>query len=838
MKSKICTILFFLHVMLALQAHAQKRIMALGNSITQANNMNKSYRYPLWKKLVDAKVSFDFVGSMRNHHLGNPAWPTHNGLSFDQDHEGHWGWRADEIVNGRSGLGKLSDWLMGYTPDIVLLHLGTNDLYYGQGVTSTLADIRQVVGVIRAKNPRVVVLLATLIPTASLNQGKAAIEAYNLQVPALAQELHRLESPVILVDQFSGYHPSLDNYDGMHPNANGEEKMATKWFQALQPYLGSTSCPQAPSVVSKNLCGSGSVTLSASGASSTGSYRWYTSSSGSTPIPNITSATFTTPVLTATTTYYVSVVNNGCESTRVPVKATINPKPAVVVTASSPSITAGGSTTLTASGASAYSWSPATGLSSTTGATVTAKPTGTTTFTVTGTGANGCTSVSTVTVTVNNTSLQTQTITFPAIPNKVHGDAPFTLNATTTSGLHVNYRIVSGPATVSGKTLTITGIGSVVVRAFHPGNDQYLAATPVSQSFSVMASSKQSQTITFAPITTKTYGDAPFPVSAAATSGLPVSFSILSGPATVAGNIITLTGVGIVTVKASQAGNNYFHSATAQSSFNVHSAGTAHWGCSLALTSKITQAESWFGMWWTTKGAGTIDLSVTGGTAPFTYKWSNGFTGQDLNSVAPGQYSVSVKDAKGCTAKTTVYVGRKNEPLRLMASQISTSTTTSRDGSVDLSVIGGVGPFTYRWSNGATTEDLAGLVAGQYTVTVTDAFGKKASISVIISGPAVTLATAKNPVQIEEQVINNSGLAVFPNPAKDKTTATFSLKNAGSYKLDLFDLRGAKIKTIAAGQTLGSKTLEVDISGYADGVYLIRLTTDHGQSTKRLIIRR
>ncbi|GEO04909.1 hypothetical protein AAE02nite_25730 [Adhaeribacter aerolatus] len=812
--------------------------MTLGNSITQSNSSYKSYRYPLWKKLVDARMSFDLVGSMRGHHLGNPAWPTHNGLSFDQDHEGHWGWRADEIVNGRSGLGKLSDWLQGYTPDIVLLHLGTNDLYQGQGVSSTLADIRQVVGIIRAKNPKVVVLLAKLIPVASLHQGKAAIEAYNLQVPGLAQELHRLESPVILVDQFSGYNASLDNYDGMHPNAHGEEKMATKWFQALQPFFNSSSCPQAPLVTSKSHCGPGSVTLSASGASSTGSYRWYTSSSGGTPISNLTSATYTTPVLTATTTYYVSVVNNGCESPRVPVVATIHPKPAVVVTASAQTITAGGSTTLTASGANTYSWSPATGLSSVNGTSVTAKPSSTTTYTVTGAGANGCTSIATITITVNNTGLQSQTITFPSIQNKIYGDAPFNLNATSSSGLHVSYNIVSGPATVSGKTLTITGPGTVSVRAYHPGNDQYSAATPVVQSFSITTSAKHNQTITFAPIHSKTYGEAPFTISATTTSGLPVSFSILSGPATVYGNTITLTGVGVVTVKAFQAGNNYFNSASAQSSFNVQSAGTTYSGCSLALTSSVTQAESWYGMWGAATGAGAIDLSVTHGTAPFTYKWSNGSTSQDLVAVAPGQFAVTVTDAKGCTAKTTVYVGRKNDPLRLSASHLNASSTSSRDASINISVLGGIGPYNYRWNNGATTEDLTGIAAGQYTITVTDAFGQKASMAVNILAPGIALATTKKPVQLEEQVIKDTGLTVYPNPAKGKVTATFSLKAAGTYSLELYDVRGMKVKTISSGQSSGSKSLEVDLSGYTTGVYFFKLTTDIGVSSSRVLIER
>ena len=239
MKSKVGAILFLLHVLLGVQAKAQHRIMALGNSITQSNSSYKSYRYPLWQKLVNAKVSFDFVGSMRNNSSGNPIWPDYQGQTFDQDHEGHWGWRADEILNGKSGSAKLSDWLQGYMPDIVLLHLGTNDLIQGQGVNSTLEDLRQVVGVIRAKNPKVIVLLAKLIPSNTNTTWKAAIEAFNVLVPALAVELHRIESPVLLVDQFSGYNSYLDNHDGLHPNALGEEKMATKWFEALWPVIGS-----------------------------------------------------------------------------------------------------------------------------------------------------------------------------------------------------------------------------------------------------------------------------------------------------------------------------------------------------------------------------------------------------------------------------------------------------------------------------------------------------------------------------------------------------------------------------------------------------------------------
>ncbi|WP_121357816.1 carbohydrate-binding protein, partial [Flavisolibacter nicotianae] len=81
-----------------------------------------------------------------------------------------------------------------------------------------------------------------------------------------------------------------------------------------------------------------------------------------------------------------------------------------------------------------------------------------------------------------------QTITFPAISNKLTTDLPFTLSATASSGLPVSYRVVSGPATVSGNTVTLAGTaGTVIIEASQAGNTTYNAATAVTQSFTVSA---------------------------------------------------------------------------------------------------------------------------------------------------------------------------------------------------------------------------------------------------------------------------------------------------------------------------------------------------------------
>jgi gliding motility-associated-like protein len=135
----------------------------------------------------------------------------------------------------------------------------------------------------------------------------------------------------------------------------------------------------------------------------------------------------------------------------------------------------------------------------------------------------------------------------------------------------------------------------------------------------------------------------------------------------------------------------------------------------------------------------SIDFSISGGTPPYNYLWSNGATTEDLSNVAGGTYTVNASDANGCSVSRTFSV---YEPTPLALS-ISSSTnvlcTGSSTGAIDLSVSGGTTAYTYLWSNGATTQDLSNLAAGTYTVTVTDANGCTASISATITQPVLSI---------------------------------------------------------------------------------------------------
>jgi hypothetical protein len=160
---------------------------------------------------------------------------------------------------------------------------------------------------------------------------------------------------------------------------------------------------------------------------------------------------------------------------------------------------------------------------------------------------------------------KSQSITFGPLANKTYGDADFSVGATASSGLPVAFA-ASGSCTVSGTTVHLTGAGSCTITASQPGNASYSAAPSVSRTFSI---AKANQTISFAPLGNKTYGDADFAVTASASSALPVSFGV-SGSCSVATARVHLTGPGSCTVSASQAGDaNYNAAPTVSQTFSI-----------------------------------------------------------------------------------------------------------------------------------------------------------------------------------------------------------------------------------------------------------------------------
>ncbi|MCF8294479.1 MAG: T9SS type A sorting domain-containing protein, partial [Bacteroidales bacterium] len=131
---------------------------------------------------------------------------------------------------------------------------------------------------------------------------------------------------------------------------------------------------------------------------------------------------------------------------------------------------------------------------------------------------------------------------------------------------------------------------------------------------------------------------------------------------------------------------------------------------------------------------GGIDVSVSGGAGSYTYLWNTGTTTQDLGNIMAGNYSLTVSDANGCSSTYFVTI---TQPSTLVSSvsSVNVSCNGLANGSINLTVSGGTGIYTYTWSDGSTTQDLTGISGGNYLVTVSDANGCTTSQSVVISEP-------------------------------------------------------------------------------------------------------
>jgi len=131
---------------------------------------------------------------------------------------------------------------------------------------------------------------------------------------------------------------------------------------------------------------------------------------------------------------------------------------------------------------------------------------------------------------------------------------------------------------------------------------------------------------------------------------------------------------------------------------------------------------------------GTASAVPVGGTPPYNYNWSNGLIDSTATNLLPGTYSVNVFDAVGCVANNIITITQPNA-LTGSLSGIDVTCFGGSTGAVDMTFSGGTSPYTFSWSNTATTEDITGLTAGVYLVTVTDSCGAVLIDSIVIDEP-------------------------------------------------------------------------------------------------------
>ena len=145
---------------------------------------------------------------------------------------------------------------------------------------------------------------------------------------------------------------------------------------------------------------------------------------------------------------------------------------------------------------------------------------------------------------------------------------------------------------------------------------------------------------------------------------------------------------------------------------------------------------------------GSIDVSVTGGTAPYMYSWNNGETTEDISGLVAGLYQIIVSDANGCAASITVEITEPSEELIATLEAFNVKCQGGSDGYLTSQVSGGVQPYTYDWSNGAISENIYNLTAGTYTLTVTDENGCQSFTGSTITEPSSSMVVSDSVVDV------------------------------------------------------------------------------------------
>ncbi|MCO5973501.1 GDSL-type esterase/lipase family protein [Actinoallomurus soli] len=192
------------------------RIMPLGDSITDGLQTSGGYRSDLWQYLTADGRSADFVGSRAN---GPPQLG-------DRNEEGHPGWRIHQLAV------RVREWLRVYRPDVVLLHIGTNDVIQRSALPQAPARLAALVDLITATLPDAQVYVATIVPLAD-PAGDRLARRYNAAIPGIVSARAARGRHVHLVDMHAALTRADLSADGIHPTYGGYSKMAARWYAAL-----------------------------------------------------------------------------------------------------------------------------------------------------------------------------------------------------------------------------------------------------------------------------------------------------------------------------------------------------------------------------------------------------------------------------------------------------------------------------------------------------------------------------------------------------------------------------------------------------------------------------
>jgi len=429
---------------------------------------------------------------------------------------------------------------------------------------------------------------------------------------------------------------------------------------------------------------------------------------------------------------------------------------------------------------------------------------------------NGCTSTASATVALNNTPPIASAVT----PGNLNCNvSQLQLNGTGSSqGANISYAwtATNGGHIVSGEntqTPLVDSVGTYTILVSNADNGcTQTASANVLQSLSVTATiASQTNVLCFGSLN----GEA----TAAGGGGNGNYTYVWSN----GGNTATISGLGVGTyvVVLTDAENCSATTSVIITQPNV-----------LAANASAT-AQSAFG-----QNDGTATTNPTGGTVSYTFAWDNGGTTQNISGLAPGNYSVVVTDANGCSAVQTVTVNSFNCTLTANISGTNVACHGANNGTAEVLVTTGANPTTYAWSNGETTATVSNLAAGIYTVNITDGNNCPALLSISISEPALLDA---NVTSTAESALGANDGSATANPTggtgaymylwnDGATTQSISSLTPGTYTVVVTDENGCSSEqtvevssflcAISSQQTI----VDVTCAGAANGSVTVSLT--------------
>lgn len=196
---------------------------------------------------------------------------------------------------------------------------------------------------------------------------------------------------------------------------------------------------------------------------------------------------------------------------------------------------------------------------------------------------------------------------------------------------------------------------------------------------------------------------------------------------------------------------------------------------------------------------GAIDLTVTGGTEPYVYSWSNGAKTEDIKEVVAGSYTVNVVDANGCMNSISSNI---TQPEVLEASIVDVKHIAcygDSTGAISIEIKGGTQPYSYKWSNGAISEDISGLKIGDYSVTITDANACSQTLNTTITQPEDMVASIVSTENVQCNGVKSGNIDISVKGGVTPYIYTWSngsknqdLENigAGGYSVKIQDANG------------------------------------------------